>query len=256
MSFSHSRRITLRPHRRRHHRHHRHHHHHNHRHRRRPTPPTTSTNNPAPDEKIARNNHEPTPPSPTCKKKQNETNYKGRRFLPLPRGMVLPGSRDNAGCSLRSNEKGEQGPSLPRGPGPCGGRRRRRRACLSGAGCRRRAGGKVSLSIRVVLCLFGVFACQSCACLVSLRVRDVQWIREMFLHFSSSRSLSVVRRALFLVFFPLSRSAAGWAGLGWAGCVSLADLDRFLEAKAGATVLLSESRDLVQFVDMNMHGFR
>lgn len=31
---------------------------------------------------------------------------------------------------------------------------------------------------------------------------------------------------------------------------------RFLEAKAGATVLLSESRDLVQFVDMNMHAFR
>ena len=119
----------------------------------------------------------------------------------------------------------------------------------------------MSLSIRVVLCLFGVFACQSCAFLVSLRVRDVQWIREMFLHFSSSRSLSVVRRALLLVFFSLSRSAAGWAGLGWAGlgwagCVSLADLDRFLEAKAGATVLLSESRDLVQFVDMNMHGFR
>ncbi|CBJ32542.1 expressed unknown protein [Ectocarpus siliculosus] len=31
---------------------------------------------------------------------------------------------------------------------------------------------------------------------------------------------------------------------------------KFLEAKAGATVLLSESRDLVQFVDMNMHAFR
>ncbi|CAN0056721.1 unnamed protein product [Scytosiphon promiscuus] len=31
---------------------------------------------------------------------------------------------------------------------------------------------------------------------------------------------------------------------------------KFLEAKAGATVLISESRDLVQFVDMNMHGFR
>ncbi|CAN0413493.1 unnamed protein product, partial [Ectocarpus fasciculatus] len=31
---------------------------------------------------------------------------------------------------------------------------------------------------------------------------------------------------------------------------------KFLEAKAGATVLLSESRGLVQFVDMNMHAFR
>ncbi|CAM9544698.1 unnamed protein product, partial [Ectocarpus sp. 13 AM-2016] len=31
---------------------------------------------------------------------------------------------------------------------------------------------------------------------------------------------------------------------------------KFLEAKAGASVLLSESRDLVQFVDMNMHAFR
>eukprot|EP00903_Cladosiphon_okamuranus_P019394 g17832.t1 len=31
---------------------------------------------------------------------------------------------------------------------------------------------------------------------------------------------------------------------------------KFLEAKAGSTVLLSESRDLVQFVDMNMHAFR
>lgn len=31
---------------------------------------------------------------------------------------------------------------------------------------------------------------------------------------------------------------------------------RFLEAKASATVLLSEARALVKFVDMNMHAFR
>ncbi|CAM9655309.1 unnamed protein product [Laminaria digitata] len=31
---------------------------------------------------------------------------------------------------------------------------------------------------------------------------------------------------------------------------------KFLEAKASATMLLSESRDLVKFVDVNMHAFR